>query len=269
VGRGFVGDSRVCPYCGAWLGAHAHACPLCGRSIGGAETDAVAANARGRAASYSPDASEALEVLQSLTVGQSPLALAVGPLFILGYPWLLALYAAQPTGSVRGDLVLALLWLAPEVYLLAGVVKSAQYANANRRAVLGLIPMAVSVVAQLLVLPVALGWTPAGAQSAQVWGVAGTALSGGMAIVVFAAVSAVAALIGAAAPRVVPGKFNRMIGPQLGGISLALVALLLPHWGGLAVAKMGLDIGVPVLWVNVLAVFTFVFVALVWFRPQD
>jgi len=268
-GRGFVGDSRVCPYCGAWLSGGAHACPLCGRSIGGAEAEAVAARPQARAATYTPDASEAREVLQSLTRGQSPLALAVGPLFIVGYPWLLALYAAQPAGTVQGDLVLALLWLAPEVYVLAGIVKSAQYANANRRAVLGLIPMAVSVLAQFAVMPFALAWAPASADSVAVWGMQGLALSGGIAITVFAVCSAVAALLGAVAPRVVPGKFNRVIGPQLGGLSVALVALLLPNWGGLALAKIGLDIGVPMLWVNVLAVFTFVFFAFVWFRPQD
>ncbi len=197
------------------------------------------------------------------------MALVIGPLFIIGYPWLLALYAAQAAGSIPSDLSLALVWLVPEVFLLSGVVKAAEYANANRRAVLGLIAPGVSLAAQLVVLPLAESWAPSASTVVPVWGMQGGTLTWVAPMALFAVTSAIAALIAATMPRVVPGKFGRTIGPQLAGLSLLFVALLLPHWGGIAAAKVGLEMGMPTLWVNVIAVFVFSLFALVWFRSED
>jgi len=207
--------------------------------------------------------------VRSLGRGSSLFALVLGPLFVLGYPWLLALYAAQTVGGVSSDLLLALVWLAPEVYLLSGVVKAAEYANANRSAVLGMIAPGVSLLAQLLVLPFARSWAPMESAAVPIWGLKGGILMWAAPMTVFVACSLIAAVLASLAPRVVPGKFGRTIGPQLAGLSLLLVAFLLPHWGGMAAAQVGLDLGIPSLWVNVIAVFIFSLFALVWFRSRD
>jgi len=264
-----LSESHACPYCGSWANPGDESCRLCGRSIAIGATSAAARAVPDRAASYAAAEVPAVEVLRSLTRGSSPFAVALGPLFVLGYPWLLALYAAQPVGSIASDLSLALVWLAPEVYLLSGVVVAAGYANANRRAVLGFIAPGVSLIAQLLVLPLARAWAPSVSATVPVWGLRGGMLMWAAPMAVFAVASVLAAVIASVVPRVVPGKFGRVIGPQLAGLSLLFVAFLLPNWGGIAAARAGLDIGMPTLWVNAIAVFVFSLFALVWFRPGD
>lgn len=261
-----MGDSHVCPYCGSWANQGDKSCRLCGRSIAICSTSRFAPD---RAARYAAAEVSALGILRSLAHGYSLLAILLGPLFVLGYPWLLALYAAQAAGSVLSDLALALVWLAPEVYLLSGVVKAAEHANANRRATLGLIAPGVSLIAQLLVLPLALSWAPSVSATVPMWGLRGDTLLWMAPMALFAVASALAAVIASKTPRVVPGKFGRTIGPQLAGLSLLVVAFLLPNWGGIAAARVGLDLGMPTLWVNAVAVFVFSLFALVWFHPRD
>lgn len=264
-----MGDPRVCPYCGAWAAPGVHECQLCGRSVGSVREAAAATRGFERATSYSAASAPIKDVIRSLARGTSPAAIATGPAFILGYPWLLAFYAAQPAHSITSDLALALVWLAPELYLLSGVVKAAEYANANRRVAYGLIPPAVSLLLQFMVLSLARRMAPASSALVVVWGASGSTLTRVGPLATFALASAVAAVIAAMMPRVVPGKFGRTIGPQLLGLSVLLVALMLPSYGGLALIRLGLDIGLPMLWVNVLSVFIFTGFAFFWFRSKD
>lgn len=264
-----MGDSHACPYCGSWTTPGDESCRLCGRSIVHSAHGTASSGVSDRAASYAAAEVSVLGILRSLARGSSLFAVLLGPLFILSYPWLLTLYATQVIGSIASDLSLALVWLVPEIYLLSGVVKAAEYANANRRAVLGLIAPGVSLITQLLVLPLAQSWAPLESAAIPMWGLRGSVLMWTAPMVGFAMCSTVAAVIASVAPRVVPGKFDRTIGPQLAGLSLLFVAFLLPNWGGVAAVRIGLDIGMPTLWINTITVFVLSLFVLVWFWPRD
>lgn len=264
-----MAESKVCANCGAWVQAGAPACPLCSTTTEDARSKANVPRRVERASSFAADVSPAREVLRSCARGTTPYAIATGPLFILGYPWLLALHGAQTAPGLTSDLSLALLWLVPEIYLLSGVVKAAEYANANRRVTLGLIPPAISFALQLMVVPLARRLMPAAASAVSVWWMSGDLLMRLGPLTAFAVASVLAAFIAANVPRVVPGKFGRTIGPQLAGLSILFVLLMLPSFGGLALIRIGLNVGLPMLWVNVAAIFIFVFFGFFWFQSKD
>ena len=195
--------------------------------------------------------------------------LSTGLVFVIGYPWLLAAFEGAAPRSIAQDLWLAAAWLAPEFYLVMGLVWAAHLANANRRPSLGIVPASVALLLQLIVLPAAVAWAPAAAYTVTLFGLQGAALMWGAPLLLFALGSASISFVAAWTPRVVPGKFARVIGPQLGCLSGLVVALLLPTWGGLAWMRYSLDLGFPTIWVDVVALFVFMFFALFWFMPGD
>jgi hypothetical protein len=185
------------------------------------------------------------------------------------YPWLLAAWAAQPPGSVTSDVLLATCWGVAEIYLLTGVVKAAQWSNSSRRFATGLVVPGLSLVAQLMVVSAVASWAPAVSASASVFGTGLPRPTPVTLMLAFGALSLAAAVLGASMPRVVPGKFGRQIGPQLGCASGLFAALLLPTWGGLALAGRMMSLGFSTLWVDIAALFVFSFFALYWFWPTD
>jgi hypothetical protein len=188
---------------------------------------------------------------------------------VASYPWLLAAWAAQPPGSVMSDVLLATCWGVAEVYLLTGVVKAAQWANSSRRFATGLVVPSLSMTAQLVAVAAVASSAPVVSAAASVFGTGLPRPTTGALMIAFAALSLVAALLGAYLPRVVPGKFGRQIGPQLGCASGLFAALLLPTWGGLALASRMMSLGFSTLWVDIAALFVFSFFALYWFWPTD
>ena len=265
---GIVESRRVCPYCGAWIEMRQATCPLCRRSVGTVAAAGVSA-VDGRESRWAPERVSVREVMGELWGVRGVIYLSTGLAFVIGYPWLLAAFEAAAPGSAVQDLWLAAAWLAPEVYLLMGLVWAAHLANANRRAALGIVPTSMALLLQLIVLPAAVAWTPAAAYAVTLFGLQGATLMWGAPLLLFALGSVGISLVAAWTPRVVPGKFARVIGPQLGCLSVLVVALLLPTWGGLAWMRFSLDLGFPTIWVDVVAVFVFTFFTLFWFRPGD
>ena len=260
---------KECSHCGALAPADACTCALCGRSVEG-----LAVFSTGNADSYLDDAGlfHAGTVARTLPMGLDNgglVAIALGPLFVIGYPLLLGVWLRQPAGSVQSDLVLGLCWLAPEVYLLSGFVKAAQMANRTRSFVTGLTVPALSIAFQLVALLLLriLGVTPSDA--AVVYGLHGASLVLWVPFSLFAVGSLTASALGRWMPVVVPGKFQRVVAPQLGCLSLLTAALLLPVWGGLALMRRAIDIGFHSLWVNIAMFFVMCFFAIYWFWPTD
>jgi len=210
-----------------------------------------------------------VEVLREFWTLQGIACLIAGPIFVIGYAWLLAeLAGASATGGVR-DLWLAAAWLAPEIYLVAGLVWVAHVANARREALSGFIAIVVLLLAQLAVLPFAIARAPSQAYGVSLYGLRGATLMWWSPLLVLVLIAAPIAVLAAWTPRVVPGKFGRVIGPQLGCLSVLFVAMLLPTWGGLAMIQLSLDLGFPTIWVDVVAVFVFVLFGVYWFWPED
>jgi hypothetical protein len=170
---------------------------------------------------------------------------------------------------VSADLLLGLCWLAPEVYLLSGAVKAAQMANSSRRFLRGLVVPGLSVAAQLLAAALVLALIPQPPSAVTVFGLHGSALTIRVPLALFAAGSVLAAALGRAMPAVVPGKFQRLVAPQLGCLSVLTVALLLPAWGGLALMRKAIDIGMQPLWIDIAMIFIISFFGLYWFWPTD
>ena len=258
---------RVCPYCGAWIDEQEVLCPLCWRSVGA--SSAAAAGLEGGDSRWISQWVPAQDLLKHSTGVRGALYLGTGLLFVVGYPWLVAALGSARGGSVARELLLALAWLSPEIYLVVGLVWVAHLANANRRVSAGLMPAGVALLLQLMVLPVAAARAPAASYTVTLFGLQGAVLMWGAPLALFALGSIGISLLAAWMPRVVPGKFARVIGPQLGCLSGLVVALLLPTWGGLAMMQFSLDLGFPTIWVDVVAVFVFTFFALLWFRPED
>jgi hypothetical protein len=197
------------------------------------------------------------------------LAVASGPAFILCYPRLLAFLARMPPGSIRFDLVLGVCWVLPGLYLLGGAVKAAQFANAKQSFLAGLVAPGVSVALQLLAIPFTMAAISGSASSVTVYGLHGAALSFTWPVALYCLTSLLAAAAAFHTPRVIPGKFQRVVAPQLIGLASVAVALLLPNWGGVAIARRALNLGFPNLVISIAMLFTTLCFALFWFRAED
>ncbi len=262
---------KECGYCGALADSAEDTCKLCGRPLAGAALVESAThsdlflNADGNVIDLTPP-----ERAKPLGFdGRTWTTIAMGVLFVLAYPWLLAWHGSHAAGTAMHDLSLAICWLAPEAYLVSGMVRSAHRANRARSVVPSLSFAVIAVGLQVASLWVAreLGLTPA--TTVQVFRLSGPVLAWQAPVALYAVSVVCSAFVAAWMPKVVQGKFNRVVAPQLGCLSVLLAALLLPTWGGLALLSRTAEIGIAPFWIDLLAMFVIPVFALFWFWPDD
>jgi hypothetical protein len=264
-----VPPRRECPYCGSLTDPGAHSCKLCGRPLaGGTLVHHTMGEQFLNADGVTVELSRARVLPHGFEAGDI-VAAALGPLFIVGYPWLLYLYAQQVVGSLQSAALLTACWVAPEVYLLSGFAKAAQFANVRRSFAWGLLVPGVSLAAQLVALFLSGGLFPPAISSAVVFGLSGGALMWTGPMALFATGSAVCALVASLLPKAVPGRFQRVFLPEITGITALAVALFLPRWGGIALAQASLRMGFLPLFVGVIIVFLSLGFVLFWFRSKE
>ncbi len=262
---------QECRYCGALADTAVATCALCGRPLEGsslvdsATHSELFLNADEEIVDLTPHAEA-----RPLGFGVATwTAVLFGAGFIALYPWLLAWHSAQVPGSVAFDLTLAVCWLLPELYLVSGMVHAAHRSNSERDIRPGLVFVAAAVALQLVVAALVRGFVPTASLSTTVFALKGRMLHATVPILLYAVGSSVAALAAAWLPRVVPGKFERVIAPQLGCVSVLLAALLLPTWGGIALLIRTAGLGIAPFWIDLVAVFAIPVFALFWFWPHD